>query len=231
MSISVIIPVKNEADYLSELFQVLSHYPQEFSVIFCDGGSIDRSFEMIREYQKNNQDRHIEIIIKKDCMQSILSTFLACSADIKTEYVFLHPVDIDCSAYMQKLNGTGENDYVIFRKVYQPKHCFLKLQAKWLNYSSEKDLSFVWTNGILLKTSIFKNISHLRDYFLEDIILSDYLKQGFKGSCMPYETICSSRRYFSQGLLKRTIVNFIVIFCYRVLGMSTKKLRKIYHWA
>lgn len=229
MSITVIIPVKNEEDYLDQLFQVIARYPREFPIIFCDGGSADQSFDMIKNFQANNQDRRITICSNKKYMQSILSTFLACHQDINTECVFLHPVDIDCSSYMQKLAERAEYDYLIFKKCYQPEHWFLKLQASWLNYTSQKSLNFVWTNGLLLKTSIFKNLTHLQTFFLEDIILSDYLKLNFKGFCAPYFTTCSSRRYLRQGIFKRTVINFIIMFFYRVVGVSTKTLRKIYY--
>ena len=229
MSISVIIPVKNEEDYLNELFQVLARDPREFPIIFCDGGSTDQSFDMIKNFQTNNQDRRVEICSKTNCMQSILSTFLACHQEIKTEFVFLHPVDIDCSSYIQKIAERGEYDYFIFKKCYRPEHWFLKLQASCLNYTSQKSLSFVWTNGLLLKTSIYRSLTHLQDFFLEDVILSDYLKRNFKGCCKPYFTICSSRRYLRQGIFRRTVINFIIMFCYRVVGVNTKTLRKIYY--
>lgn len=228
MSISLIIPVKNESYYLDQLFHLLDLYPQEIKVYFCDGGCSDDSISKIKSYIDNKDNYYIY----KDMNQSpsILSTVLAPIDFIQDKYVLIHPVDIDCRGILHSISEYSESDYYVFYKRYTPVHSLLQFQEFLLNkirLGLLKD--FVWTNSLLIRSDVLKNCSDLKNDFLEDLILSDHLKKNYKGVVVPSYIECSSRRYFSNGVVLSSFINICIMFLYRFLKVSPAKLKLIYY--
>lgn len=229
MDISVIVPIKNEALQLRQLFNVIEKYPTNCVFYFCDGGCVDESFDIILDFKIKSPNKKIYICKNESSNKSILSTLLIPIDEIYTDYVFLHPVDIDCSDYFNQLIHLNSADYYVFKKRYYPSNILLTIQSQILNNIRLKLRSFVWTNGVFVKTSVLKNCKHLVNEFLEDVMLSDFLKDNYEGEVMPCFTICSSRRYIKDGVYKRMFINLSIMFLFRVFKVNIKTLKNLYY--
>ena len=161
---------------------------------------------------------------------SILSTVLKPTKRISTHYCLVHPVDIDCSRFINGILELSTSDYYLFYKDYFPQGKLLRLQEFFLNRVRLGIFKeFVWTNGLLIKTSILKQCHFLKNDFLEDVILSDYLKRNYQGKIISEYVRCSSRRYISNGIIKQFLLNILIMILYRVFKVSPKKLKSMYY--
>jgi glycosyltransferase involved in cell wall biosynthesis len=69
--ISIIIPIYNEEKYIAKCLDSIieSEYDKnEMEVLLIDGGSTDKTIEIIKEYQKNILFLNYSIIKKKLCL-------------------------------------------------------------------------------------------------------------------------------------------------------------------
>ena len=228
MTISLIIPVKDESDCLDQLFALIDNYPQNIKIYFCNGGCTDDSFEKINKFIENKK---FAFTCEDNANQkSILTTILAPIESINDEYVLIHPVDIDCSNFIFEIFNYSQSDYYVFYKKYIPERKLLKLQEFLLNrirLGLLKD--FVWTNGLLIKTKVLKGSSRLRNDFLEDVILSDHLKKNYQGTVIPSYVKCSARRYISNGITLRLSLNLIIMILFRTFKVRPRVLKSLYY--
>jgi hypothetical protein len=228
MDFSIIIPVKNENEQLAQLFSLLQSYPKDIKIYFCNGGCTDNSFDLIKIFIQERKNAFI--YDNMSLKQSILTTVLSPINDIKENYVLVHPVDIDCSSFIFDIAKFPYSEYYVFYKSYYPERKILKIQEFILNkIRLNLFKSFVWTNGLLIKTDILKDSASLKNDFLEDVILSDKLKQRYKCSVIRQYVKCSARRYITNGVTAHLIINIIIMILYRIFKVRPTYLKSIYY--
>lgn len=230
MKPTLIIPILNESLELPTLFENLKNYPK-LPIIFCDGGSTDGSQRIIREMGYRLIEDRLEI-------NSVWNTIRLAKNKIETDYLLIHPVDVkllfDFETFESPEEREFEGDYAWFDKQYEPRKEILNFQAFLLNsLRSRKFKNFVWTNAPLIRTSIFNEILGLKRFqqnigFLEDIVLSDYLKKHYEGSVLKGKVSVSARRYLKDGALKRILGNLKILMLFRFAGVSPQTLKKQY---
>jgi len=226
--VTLVIPVYNEEAALPGLFKVLESYPRH-QVLFLDGGSTDDSRNLI----KQKGFRLIEKNIKEN---SVWKTLCLAKNQITTEFMWIHPVDMEAAEAFSKIQSYLKEgiDYAYFEKVYLEKHWLLSLQALFLNKVRSKiSKGFVWTNAPLMKTSLFNSLTNLRVFkqtegFLEDVVLSDFLKKHYDGQFVPLKIHVSPRRYLREGIFKRFWGNLKIMYLFRFKKVSPKKLKALY---
>lgn len=154
-NLTIIIPILNEKNTIPILIKNLKKYPICVSYIFCDGGSLDDSILLLKDLisklpSKYRGLHHSKIISHKLNSPSIMKTLSLAKNDINTNYILIHPVDIDCSHIFNDLNLL--HDYYHFFKTYVPGNLLLSVQEFYLNYFRSKiQNQFVWTNAPLMK--------------------------------------------------------------------------------
>lgn len=226
--VTILIPVFNEEKALPSLFKTLESYPPH-KVLFCDGGSTDKSRELIKE-------KGFPLLEKNIKDNSVWRTLCLARNKADTDLVWIHPVDMEAPEVLSKLNAYFREgmDYGWFEKVYLEKHWLLSFQAWFLNrYRSKMGKSFVWTNAPIIRTELFNSLANLKLFrdaegFLEDVVLSDYLKKHYDGQFMNLKIHVDPRRYLRQGIFKRFWGNLKIMYLYRFKKTSPKKLKELY---
>ncbi|MCR9203509.1 MAG: glycosyltransferase [Halobacteriovoraceae bacterium] len=227
-NVTILIPVFNEEKAIPGLFKALESYPLH-KVLFCDGGSTDKSRDLIKE-------KGYPLVEKNIKQNSIWKTLCLAKNHVNSEFVWIHPVDMEAPEVLSKLPAyfqTGK-DYGWFQKVYLEKHWLLSVQAFFLNKVRSKiSKNFVWTNAPIIKTSLFQSLANLKmmkdtEGFLEDVVLSDYLKKHYDGQYMTLKIHVDPRRYLREGVLKRIWGNLKIMYLFRFKKESPKKLKQLY---
>lgn len=228
-NVTILVPVFNEEKALPGLFKALESYPPH-KILFCDGGSTDASRDLIKERGYTLIERNIK-------NNSIWRTLCLAKNHVTTEFVWIHPVDMEAAEVLQKLPAYFQpgKDYGWFQKVYLEKHWLLSLQAFFLNRVRSKiSKNFVWTNAPIIKTSLFQtlvNLKKMRDTegFLEDVVLSDYLKKHYDGQYMTLKIHVDPRRYLRVGVFKRIWGNIKIMYLYRFKHQTPQTLKSLYN--
>jgi len=225
--VTVLVPVINEEKALPGLLKTLESYPPH-KVIFCDGGSTDRSCELIKE-------KGYKIIEKTVKHKSLWKTICLAKNHIDTEFVWIHPVTVEAPEVLAKLQSYFQEgkDYGWFHKIYLEKNWPLSIQAFLLNKLRSKwKGNFLWTNAPIIQTDLFRALTNLKkmretEGVLEDVILSDYLKKHYDGQFMKIKIHVNPRRYLTQGVLNRICKNIKALYLYRYKRESPHNLREL----
>ena len=148
----------------------------------------------------------------------------------------IHPVDANVSVGLKRLteelNKEACPDYFIFFKKYDPAPILLKWQELALNYIRVNLMkSFVWTNCPVIRTDVLTPLSQNSEGFLEDVILSDQLKENRSSLIIKDSVTISSRRYEKDGVFKRFIGNLYIMILYRLKLKSIHELKVMYYGA
>lgn len=227
-SLSILIPVLNEAAKIPELIEKLKTYPTTIPIIICDGGSQDDTLHLL---QSLKGDLSFEVIHEKLPSPSIMGTLSLGLTTLRSEFVMIHPVDVDAKFLLKELNPSKfkNYDYIVPYKRYDSSHIILKIQEFLLNnlrLSLKK--SFVWTNCPIVKTDLLRKLAIKPAGFLEDVILSDELAKLSTPLVIKTAVVVSSRRYQKDGTLGRFLGNAYIMFLFRFKLASIEKLKKMY---
>ena len=109
--VSIIIPVKNMERTIEKMFEYLSEvdYPRErLEIIIVDGGSKDRTVEIIKNYQKENP--FIKLIQIPDCPSPGFARTRALK-EAKGDFIFFTDADCaPCKDWIKKMLKVFERD-------------------------------------------------------------------------------------------------------------------------
>ena len=228
--LSIIIPILNEISHLPSLFKVLHSYSKEINIIFCDAGSVDGSHELISLECKKNHYSYFYNSLKSP---SVMSTIELAKDNLRdSQYVMVHPVDAHCEKAITKLLSeiNMNKDYYLFYKSYSPSQILLNIQEFYLNkIRLGHQKQFVWTNCPVFKIEFFHNILRFNSGFLEDVLLSDYMKEGHRPVILKEKVIISSRRYLARKTPRQILRNFYIMISFRLKLKSIEELKSIYY--
>jgi len=219
--ISLIVPVLNEAAELPGLLASIS--AQEgvnLEVILCDGGSSDDSQEMCRELGTNvpftvysistPRGRGSQMNAGADVARSDLLLFLhADSRFNRTD-----ALRVAVSAYREGLKKAGVPVAARFRLCFRRRDVRPSLAYHF--YESKTRLNRTdcirGDQGFLLTRAIFDNLGRFDTSlpFLEDVRLVAATADKAPWLLLPTEISTSARRFETEGLYERQVVNAII---------------------
>lgn len=223
-SISVIIPILNEADNIENLLSYLSNCLQEVKheIIVIDGGSSDDSVSIIKEFKS------VKLLKSKKANRAIQMNLGAASSTMKILY-FLHADCLPPTNFSQIImQESNTNTLGCFYGNYDSENLLFKIN----NWFSKLPFQFCrgGDQSLFIYTDTFKKIGKFDESF---VIMEEYefFKRALNAQCKfiiaKHPIKISLRKYKNRSWIKVSIVNLIAMFMFMV-GINSKKIQKTY---
>ncbi|PKV48156.1 rSAM/selenodomain-associated transferase 2 [Aquimarina sp. MAR_2010_214] len=230
MKISIIIPILNEAETISNLVSHIIRYCNAKDnikeIIIVDGGSDDGSRDVVNTIIENETIAIRLIISKKGRAKQLNAGGNVAKGDI---LYFLHAdsfppqgFDTDILKEVKKGNNAG-----CFRMKFDSNHWWLRFLG-WLTQFRSKRCRG-GDQSQFITTSLFEQIDGYDESFIvyEDNDLVDRLFAINQFVIIPKHVITSARRYEEIGIW-RLQYHFLNIHMRRWMGASSEDLYRYY---
>ncbi len=221
MVISVIIPALNEERYIGITLKQLSTLKGNFEIIVVDGGSRDRTHELVNQYPA------VKILSSEKGRAAQMNTgALNAQGDI---LLFLHADTIlPRDAYKRIVDHFYYPDHIggSFRLKLDHKHFLLQLYSWCSRWSAE---FFTYgDHAIFVKKGIFVKIGGYKQLpFMEDVEIQKRLRKEGKFKKMKCAVFTSARRFEKVGVTRQFFMNVLLIFFYKT-GVPPYRLKQFY---
>ena len=233
-TVSIIIPIRNEADNLPHLFaNINSLNPMPQQVILVDGGSKDNSINITQRYIEELMLDN-KSAINWQMVESIAgrAAQMNAGAALATSDVllFLHadtqlPIDAisEVAAAMQK-SEWGRFDVQLDSR--QPMLWMVSIMINWRSRLSDIATG---DQAIFIKRALFKQVGgYPNQALMEDIELCKRLKGITKPVCLKSKVMTSARRWQQHGTWRTIILMWQLRFDYW-RGVSADDIRQRYY--
>ena len=227
-SLSVIIPVFNEAQNIKRLLDYLienKHDDVPTEVIVVDGGSRDGSVEIVSEIASKNKDLHI---LKSEKGRAKQMNMGAKKAKYKILY-FLHADTFPPKNYnkiISKHIGNGASSGC-FKMKFDSQHWWLVISG-WLTHFNLK-ICRGGDQSLFVTKEVFNQLNGYDENYLvyEDNHFIAKLYKQHKFIVLPHWVTSSARRYKSNGVWQLQY-HFLIIHLKWYFGASAKQLENYY---
>jgi rSAM/selenodomain-associated transferase 2 len=218
--VSVIIPVYNEEAAIGE---ALSSLPVNDSteVIVVDGGSSDGTVGLAKQFSVKlvHTTKNRALQMNAGASEATGDVLLFLHADTILENDGLKAVQ-DCAGggcvggcFTQKI----DSDRIIYRVIEASGNLRAKLSKV-----------FYGDQAIFVRKDVFHRMGGFNNVDLfEDVIFSKKLRTEGKVTVLPDRACCSPRRWEKQGLVRATLINWLVTVGF-MLGVSPMRLKRVY---
>jgi rSAM/selenodomain-associated transferase 2 len=218
--VSVIVPVYNEEATIGRL---LSSLPVNDSteVIVVDGGSTDATVGLAKQFSvkliKTAKNRAIQMNTGASEAEGDVLLFL--HADTILENDGLNAVQ-DCA-------GGGCVGGCFTQKIDSDKAIYRVIEASG-NLRARRSRVFYGDQAIFVRKDVFHQIGGFDEVDLfEDVVFSRKLRAKGEVTVLPEKACCSPRRWERQGLVRATLINWLVTVGF-MLGISPARLKRVY---
>lgn len=223
--LSVIVPVLNEADGLSDFLSLLlQRLPANTEVILVDGGSDDASCEIASEYPvrlvKSDKGRAAQMNCGARQASGQYLLFLHADTQLSKDF----PSEFQWWASTRPVWGfspiqlAGDN-------------WWCRLIETGINLRTQITAGASGDQAQIVDTRYFKEAGGFQEIALmEDIQLSYFLRRAWPVRKLRMPVTTSSRRWQSRGVLKTVLLMWFLRCCYR-LGVSPRLLERWYSQA
>jgi rSAM/selenodomain-associated transferase 2 len=221
ISVSVIVPILNEASQLGQtlenLFQSFNGYPG-IEVIISDGGSDDDSLEIAKHYP-------CRIIIGKTGRARQMNTAsLAAKGDW---LLFLHADSRLPDDWRKQLQQSG--NWGFFPVKFNGEHWLLRVIERAMNLRSRLSKVATGDQALYFRKSFFDQLGGFPDVpIMEDIAICKRSRRKSKPRVASSQVTTSSRRWQQNGLVKTVVLMWGLRLAY-FLGVDPNRLHRIYY--
>ena len=238
-TVSIIIPILNEADNLAHLFtNINSLNPSPQQVILVDGGSNDDSVGIVRRFINELMlDNNCKIDWQMTESKAGRALQMNTGAALATGEVllFLHA---DTQLPMNAMDSISEamkrTEWGRFDVRIDSRQLMLKLVSQMINWRSKLSGIVTGDQAIFISHSLFGQIGgYPNQALMEDIELckqlkSKQLKGIAKPACLKSKVITSARRWQQHGTWRTIILMWHLRFDYW-RGVSADHIRQRYY--
>ncbi len=238
-TVSIIIPVLNEAGNLAYLFTNINKLnPKPQQVILVDGGSTDDSIDIIRSFINElmpDNDCKIDWQMTESKAGRALQMNTGAALAISEILLFLHadtqlPMDaIESISAAMKRAEWGRFDVRI-----DSRQLMLKLVSQMINWRSKLSGIATGDQAIFISQSLFEQIGgYPNQALMEDVELCKQLKgMQLKGIATPArlknKVITSARRWQQHGTWRTILLMWHLRFDYW-RGVSADNIKQRYY--
>lgn len=222
MNLSIIVPMLNEADGIAATLAALSELDAE--VVAVDGGSSDKSVEMASPHARQ------VVPAPRGRARQMNAGAAVAHGDI---LLFLHadtrlPPVADRLIRQAIADGA---DWGRFDVRISGDSRWFAIIARMMNWRSRLTGIATGDQAIFVKRSTFEQIGGFPDLpLMEDIVLSQRLKQLSRPACLREKVTTAGRRWEKHGVL-RTILTMWWLRLRFFFGADPKKLAIEYGYA
>ena len=219
LSVSIIIPVLNEADRIGDL---LKHLPDNIETIVVDGGSTDSTVEIAA----SQADQIISS--EKGRARQMNAGAAVASGEI---LLFLHADSFLPRNFLYHLQKFYVLDKAWGRfdvRIENEKRVFRIIEAM-MNLRSRMTGICTGDQAIFMKRSVFNRVGGFAIIpLMEDIEISKRLKKISKPFCINNPTLTSARRWLKGGILPTILLMWWLRLAYH-FGVSPEHLANHYY--
>jgi rSAM/selenodomain-associated transferase 2/rSAM/selenodomain-associated transferase 1 len=221
ISISIIIPVLNEASHLKQNLQRLFASVEGLTlveVIICDGGSTDQSVQIARQFPCQTTTS-----LPGRARQMNAASKLA----VGDWLLFLHADTVLPADWTSQL--TNNRQWGFFPVQLSGQHWFFRVIEKAINLRSR--LSSVGTGDqtLFFKRTFFTSLQGFPAIpIMEDIAICKKARRGHKPSIAIDPVVTSSRRWEKNGITNTIVLMWRLRLAYW-LGADPVRLGEIYY--
>ena len=221
--LSVIIPVLNEAEFLTQQSNRLESFIKEkHEVIVVDGGSKDNSASIASKAGFSvfvtNASRGHQLRIGVEKSQNEILVFLHADTELP-----LHATSLICNALAPTHNHWGR-----FSISFTSSKLIFQLIAWFMNKRSCLTGIVTGDHAMFMERDYYFKCGGFPDCtIMEDIVISKRLKKASRPVCLSEKVKTSCRKWERQGVYKTIIKmwNLRILF---LMGVSTEKIAKLY---
>ncbi|HET6370232.1 MAG TPA: TIGR04283 family arsenosugar biosynthesis glycosyltransferase, partial [Nitrospiria bacterium] len=224
MKVSLILPVLDEAPFLTETLSRLSTLDRT-EIIVVDGGSRDGSLTIARSYtplvftESPGRGRQMNAGASRATGEVLL--FLHADSRIDASAL---------SALRKALSGGGHG--VVggaFRLEIESKRFGIRMIAAGANLRSRWLGLAYGDQGIFVRASVFRRLGGFPEILLmEDVSFVRKLRKAGKMIFLANPVVTSPRRWEKEGLFFTTVRNWSLLTLY-LMGASPRSLSRWYH--
>lgn len=232
--VSIVIPVLDDATLIGGCLDRLEDLPPRHEVIVVDGGSKDGTQEQVARRPwavlvRSRAGRGIQMNAGVAVARHQTLLFLHCDVRLppdaleQVERAMEWP-DVAGGGFLKAYGEAG-------RLPAPAGAAFLLSALEWgLNHVRTRLLGhLVGSNAMFMRSSVFARLGGFRDWpLLEDVDMSDRLRQHGRIVVLDGPVEVSARRYLRDGTLKRILLNARIMAGYRLLGQAPTELEPMY---
>lgn len=221
-TVTVIIPVLNEATLLRQRIEHLKALHQTYDVTFCDGGSDDDTCSVLQRhglhYCTSSRGRAEQMntaaaLSKSDILLFIHVDTEISSSDIALVKQVMQDEKIVGGRFDIRLSGN--------RPIFHIIAFMINLRSRITKISTGDQCQFV-------RRDVFERMGGFpRQPLMEDIAFSKRLKSYGRIACLRRKVTTSSRRWQKHGVVRTVLLMWKLRFLYW-LGVAPEKLAEMY---
>ena len=233
-TVSIIVPILNEANNLPHLFtHIAGLNPSPQQIILVDGGSNDDSFEwaqkFIADLNNSNQSAINWQVVKS---QAGRARQMNKGASLATSDIllFLHADTKLPTQVITDVNTAIQvKEWGRFDVRLDSPDWTLKLVSKMINLRSRLSSIVTGDQAIFIKRRIFEEINgYPNQALMEDVEISKRLKSIGKPACLKSKVITSARRWEQHGTWRTIVLMWQLRFDYW-RGVSADNIKARYY--
>lgn len=239
ITLSIVIPLLNEADNLPRLMGHLAHLnPAPYQVILVDGGSTDNSVAIAKELIESLIDSSPSVIsgqvIDWQIIESAAGRALQMNAGAELAtgdvLLFLHAdTQLPNHAIADITSAVRQAAWGRFDVRLDSSAWMLKVVSQMINWRSRLSGIATGDQAIFIKKPFFKQLGgYPQQPLMEDIELCKRLKAIGKPACLRSKVITSARRWQQYGTWRTIGLMWHLRFDYW-RGVSADNIKQRYY--
>ncbi|WP_435949297.1 TIGR04283 family arsenosugar biosynthesis glycosyltransferase [Psychrobacter sp. DM8] len=219
-TVSIIVPILNEANNLPRLFaHLIGLNPSPQQVILVDGGSHDDSLVLAQKFiadLKNDNQSGIDWQVIKSQAGRARQMNKGASLATGDILLFLHAdTKLPTQAVTDITTAIQVKGWGRFDVRLDSPDWTLKLVSKMINYRSRLTSIATGDQAIFIKRKVFEEINgYPNQALMEDVEISKRLKSIGKPVCLKSKVITSARRWEQHGTWRTIVLMWQLRFDY-----------------
>lgn len=217
---SVIIPTYNAERSIEQCIRTVRHYAPDVEIIVSDGGSSDRTIEIV-----GNLNVTVVLSLKGRGIQLNEGARQAAGEVL----FFLHADTLITPMVFKTIQ-----EYFMDKKLKVAKFCltFDKKDRLLSLYTRLARIDSLWTSfgdqGIVVAKDLFEKLGGFPNYpLLEDVEFFRKARRYSRVHTLPASVITSAERFVKNGLVRQQLFNARIILKY-LCGVSPQELAREY---